>query len=159
MGSRSASSFSVDMFVQTPIRSVVLHDVATQQLITKFYIDCIFSNDLLDRQNLVRQPPSSIQVHVPRCRHCQDSNSSLRLWSHYWLSFAHCTWRIYHQLSQLRPTASCFYHAHPVCSITTGKRSGRTFQKSLRLRVLAWAQRVVFQDLHHVWALLQANRG
>ena len=24
---------------------------------------------------------------------------------------------------------------------------------------LAWAQRVVFQDLHNVWALLQANRG
>ena len=29
MGSRSASSFSVDMFVQTPVRSTVLHDVAT----------------------------------------------------------------------------------------------------------------------------------
>ena len=58
MGSRSASSFSVDMFVQTPIRSVVLHDVATQQLITKFYIDCIFSNDPLDSPNFVRQPPS-----------------------------------------------------------------------------------------------------
>ena len=30
MGSRSASSCSVDMFVQTPIRSTVLHDVAIQ---------------------------------------------------------------------------------------------------------------------------------
>ena len=29
----------------------------------------------------------------------------------------------------------------------------------LRLRLLAWAQRVVFQDLHHIWALLQANKG
>ena len=34
----------------------------------------------------------------------------------------------------------------------------RDLYRPLRLR-LAWAQRVVFQDLHHVWALLQANRG
>ena len=45
MGSRSASSFSVDMFVQTPIRSTVLHDVAVQLPITEFFIGCIFSND------------------------------------------------------------------------------------------------------------------
>ena len=31
--------------------------------------------------------------------------------------------------------------------------------RPLRLRLLAWAQRVVFQDLHHVWTLLQANRS
>ena len=35
----------------------------------------------------------------------------------------------------------------------------RDLYRPLRLRLLAWAQRVVFQDLHHVWALLQANRG
>ena len=34
----------------------------------------------------------------------------------------------------------------------------RDLYRPLRLRLLAWAQRVVFQDLHHVWALLQANR-
>ena len=61
IGSRSVSSFSVDIFVQTPIRSVVLHDVAIQLPITKFFTGCIFSNDPLDRQNLVRQPPSSVQ--------------------------------------------------------------------------------------------------
>ena len=61
MGSRSASSFSVDVFVQTPVRSVVLHDVAIQLPITEFFTGCIFSNDPLDRQNLVRQPPSSVQ--------------------------------------------------------------------------------------------------
>ena len=61
MGSRSASSFSVDVFVQTPIRSTVLHDVSTQLPITEFFIGCIFSNDPLDRQNLVRQPPPSVQ--------------------------------------------------------------------------------------------------
>ena len=35
----------------------------------------------------------------------------------------------------------------------------RDLYRPLRLRLLAWAQRVVFQDLHHIWALLQANRG
>ena len=61
MGSRSASSFSVDIFVQTPIRSVVLHDVAIQLPITEFFTGCTFSNDPLDRQNFVRQSPSSVQ--------------------------------------------------------------------------------------------------
>ena len=57
IGSRSASSFSVDVFVQTPIRSTVLHDVATQLPLTEFFIRCIFSNDRLDRQNFDRQSP------------------------------------------------------------------------------------------------------
>ena len=35
----------------------------------------------------------------------------------------------------------------------------RDLYRPLRLRLLVWAQQVVFQDLHHVWALLQANRG
>ena len=35
----------------------------------------------------------------------------------------------------------------------------RDLYRPLRLRLLAWAQRVVFQDLHNVWAFLQANRG
>ena len=33
----------------------------------------------------------------------------------------------------------------------------RDLYRPLRLRLLAWAQQVVFQDLHHVWALLQAS--
>ena len=61
MGSRSAFSFSFDMFVQTPVRSTVLHDVATQLPLTEFFIGCIFSNDPLDRHNVVRQPPPSMQ--------------------------------------------------------------------------------------------------
>ena len=64
MGSRSASSFSVDAFVQTPIRSTVLHDVATQLPLTEFFIGCIFSNDPLDRQNFDRQSPSSVQDDI-----------------------------------------------------------------------------------------------
>ena len=64
MGSRLASSFSVDEFVQTPVRSVVLHDVAIQLPITEFFIGCVFSNDPLDRQNFVRQSPSSAQDDI-----------------------------------------------------------------------------------------------
>ena len=64
MGSRLASSFSVDVFVQTPVRSVVLHDVAIQLPTTEFFIGCVFSNDPLDRQNSVRQSPSSVQDDI-----------------------------------------------------------------------------------------------
>ena len=64
MGSRSASSFSFDSFVQTPIRSVVLNDVAIQLPITEFFAGCVFSNDPLDRQNFVRQSPSSVQDDI-----------------------------------------------------------------------------------------------
>ena len=49
------------MFVQTPERSNVLHDVATQLPLTEFFIGCIYSNDPLDRQNFVRQSPPSVQ--------------------------------------------------------------------------------------------------
>ena len=47
MGSRSASSFSVDTSVQTPVRSAVLHDVATQLPVTEFFVGCIYSNNPL----------------------------------------------------------------------------------------------------------------
>ena len=50
MGSRPASSFPVDVFVQTLIRSTVLHDVSTQLPLTEFFTRCIFSKDPLDRQ-------------------------------------------------------------------------------------------------------------
>ena len=59
MGSRSASSFSVDTSVQTPVRSAVLHDAATQLPLTEFLIGCIYSNSPLDRQNPVRQSPAT----------------------------------------------------------------------------------------------------
>ena len=61
MGSRSASSFSVDTSVQTPIRCVVQHDAATQLPLTEFFIGCIYSNSPLDRQNPVRQSPPPMQ--------------------------------------------------------------------------------------------------
>ena len=53
MGSRSASSFSVDTFVQTPIRSVVLHDVAIQLPIAEFFAGFIlFCHDLPDGRHV-----------------------------------------------------------------------------------------------------------
>ena len=79
MGSRSASSFSVDVFVQTPVRSNVLHDAATQLPLTEFFIGCIYSNDPLDRQNFLHSPRHQYKVHVPCCGRRQDSNSQPRL--------------------------------------------------------------------------------
>ena len=61
MGSRSASSFSVDMSVQTPLRSAVLRDAATQLPLTEFLIGCIYPNSPLDRHNFVRQSPPPMQ--------------------------------------------------------------------------------------------------
>ena len=52
------------MFVQTPIRSTVLHDVATQLPLTEFFVGCIFSNDPLDRHYFDRQSPSSVQDDI-----------------------------------------------------------------------------------------------
>ena len=61
MGLRSASSFSVDKFVQTLVRSTVQHDAATQLPLEEFLIGCIYSNSPLDRQNSVRQSPPPMQ--------------------------------------------------------------------------------------------------
>ena len=128
MGSRSASSFSVDIFVQTPIRSVVLHDVAIQLPITEFFTGCIFSNDPLDRQNFVRQSPSSIQG--PRAL-LQPPPGLEQLApppgpAIYWFSLAHYTWRIYYSCTSTSSatfsyfsyasTAPCLYHP---CGITS----------------------------------------
>ena len=49
------------MSVQTPVRSAVLHDVATQLPLTEFFVGCVYSNNPLDRQNVVRQSPPSMQ--------------------------------------------------------------------------------------------------
>ena len=35
----------------------------------------------------------------------------------------------------------------------------RDLYRPLRRRLLVWVQRIIFQDLHNVWTLLQANRG
>ena len=53
--------FLLICFVQTPVRSTVLHDVATQLPLTEFFIGCSYSNSPLDRQNFVRQSPPPMQ--------------------------------------------------------------------------------------------------
>ena len=62
MGARPASSFSLDVAVQTPLRSTGSHDTSTQLPLTEFFIGCIFSNDPLDRQNFGRQSHKTILV-------------------------------------------------------------------------------------------------
>ena len=118
MGFRSASSFSLDLFVQTPIRSTVLHDVATQILFTEFFIGCIFSDDplivmprpqykailavshCLHFLTLLRLAPSAVPaftvtilsalwLHVLYCSHRQVLNSLPRLQAS--LSVLNCT--------------------------------------------------------------------
>ena len=67
MGSRSASSFSVDTSVQITSHSAVQLDAATQLDLTEFLIGWIFSDNPLDRRYPVRQSPSSILgAHVAR---------------------------------------------------------------------------------------------
>ena len=55
--------FFVDVFVQTPTRSTVLHDVSTQLPLTEFFIGCIFSNPF-DRQGFHRQRSSSAEGDI-----------------------------------------------------------------------------------------------
>ena len=81
MGSRSASSFCVDIFVQTPFRSTVLHDVSTQLPLTEIFIGCIYSNSPLDRQNFVCQSPPPMQGSHAVLQPPIDSNSQPRLLS------------------------------------------------------------------------------
>ena len=124
--SRSASSFSVDIFVQTPIRSAVLHDVATQLPITEFFTGCIFSNDPLDRQNLVRQSPPPMQGSQEKTSATAWTRTARpAFWSRYWVSLAHYTWRIYYSCTSTSSatfsycscasTDPCLYHP---CGIT-----------------------------------------
>ena len=63
-GSRTTSSFSVDMSGQTPVRSAVPHDAFTQLPLTEFLIGCIYSNSPLDRQNSCQSPPPMQGSHA-----------------------------------------------------------------------------------------------
>ena len=140
MGSRSASSFSVDIFVQTPIRSVVLHDVAIQLPITEFFAGFIFSNDPLDRQNFVRQSPSSVQgpralLQPPPGLEQLAPPSGLAIGSHLCtthgasVTAAPLRARLRSAISVTPPQPpACTTHVgtHHARSATTGKRSAST---------------------------------
>ena len=130
IGSRSVSSFSVDIFVQTPIRSVVLHDVAIQLPITEFFIGCIFSNDPLDRQNLVRQPPSSVQgpralMQPPPGLEQLAPPSGPATGSHLHTTHGASTISYLSHAPQ-PPVCTTQVGTHPVRLATTGKRSAST---------------------------------
>ena len=58
MGSRSASSFSVDTSVQISAQSVVQLDAATQLDLTEFLIGWIFSDSPIDRRHPFCQSPA-----------------------------------------------------------------------------------------------------
>ena len=65
MGSRSASSFSVDASVQITAHSAVLIDAATQLNLTEFLIGWIYSDRPLDRRHpFCQSPPSILGAHV-----------------------------------------------------------------------------------------------
>ena len=140
MGSRPASSFSLDVFVQTPTRSTVSHDTSTQLPLTEFFIGCIFSNDPLDRQNFVRQSPSSIQgpralLQPPPGLEQLAPPSSSATGSHLCTSHG-IPVKAAPLRPQLRPAISVTPPQPPACtahvgthharSATTGKRSAST---------------------------------
>ena len=65
MGSRSASSFSVDTSVQITAHSAVLLDAATQLDLTEFLIGWIYSDQPVDRRHpFCQSPPSILGAHV-----------------------------------------------------------------------------------------------
>ena len=130
MGSHSASSFSVDVFVQTLKRSIVLHDVSTQLPLTEFFIGCVYSDDPLDRQNLVRQSPPSVQgpralLQPPPGLEQLASPPDLATSSH--LHTTHGASTIsYPSHAPQPPVCTTQVGTHPVRSATTAKRSAST---------------------------------
>ena len=131
----------VDIFVQTPIRSVVLHDVAIQLPITEFFAGCIFSNDLLDRQNPCSSAPvistrsTCLAVATARTRTASPPPPGHPIGSH--LHTTHGASVIAAPLrARLRSAISITPPQLPACTIhvgshhprsaTTGKRSAST---------------------------------
>ena len=130
MGSRSASSFSVDMFVQTPVRSTVLHDVATQLPLTEFFIGCIYSNNPLDRRNFVRQSPPSMQgshalLQPPPGLEQPAPPPELAAYSHLLTTHGAST-DSFPSHAQQSPVSTTLVGTHPVRTATSAKRSAST---------------------------------
>ena len=126
MGSRPASSFSVDTSVQTPIRCVVQHDAATQLPLTEFFIGCIYSNSPLDRQNPVRQSPPSVQdSHVlpppPPGLEQPVPPPELAAYSHLLTNVSSSSCH-----TQQSPVSTTHVGTHPVRIASSAKRSAST---------------------------------
>ena len=128
MGSRSASSFSVDVFVQTPIRSTVLHDVAIQLPITGVLLLAVSSRAILwSAKTLFRQSPPSVQgprAFAAASAGTRTARTAFR--SCYWVALVHYTRRFCYSCTSTSPatfsyfsyasTAPCLYHP---CGITS----------------------------------------
>ena len=126
MGSRSASSFSVDTSVQTPIRCVVQHDAATQLPLTEFFIGCIYSKSPLDRQNPVRQsPPPMLGSHaLPQPPPGLEQPVPVPELA----AYSHLLTNVYSSSShaQQSPVSTTQVGTHPVRTATSAKRSAST---------------------------------
>ena len=130
IGARSASSFSVDMSGQTPVRSAVLHDAATQLPLTEFFIGCIYSNSPLDRQNSVRQstPPmqgSHALLQPPPGLEQPAPPPELAAYSHL-LTTHGASANSSPSLAQQSPVSTTQVGTHPVRTATSAKRSAST---------------------------------
>ena len=81
MGSRLASSFSVDMFVQTPIRSAV-YMMLPHNYRSRSSSLAVFTRTVLwTAKTLFVSPRHQCKVHMPCYSHRQDSNIQPRLLS------------------------------------------------------------------------------
>ena len=130
MGSRSVSSFSVDMSVQTPVRSAVLHDAATQLPLTEFLIGCIYSTSPLDRQNSVRQSPPPMQgshalLQPPPGLEQPAPPPELVAYSHL-LTTHGASANSSSSHAQQSPVSTTQVGTHPVRTATSAKRSAST---------------------------------
>ena len=156
MGSRLASSFSVDVFVQTLVRSVVLHDVAIQLPITEFFIGCVFSNDPLDRLNLVRQSPPPMQgshplLHPPPGLEQPAPPHELAAYSHL-LTTHGAPANSFPSHAQQSPVSTTLVGTHPVRTAGSAKRSASTaLREPTTLLVLILVQEQVPSLNHGHW--------
>ena len=129
IGSRSASSFSVDMSGQTLVRSAVLHDAATQLPLTEFFIGCIYSNSPSDRQNSVRQSTPPMQVspllQPPPGLEQPAPPPELAAYSHL-LTTHSASANSSPSLAQQSPVSTTQVGTHPVRTATSAKRSAST---------------------------------
>ena len=112
--------------MQTPVRSAVQHDAATQLPLTEFFIGCIYSNSPLDRQNPVRQSPPSVQgSHVlpppPPGLEQPVPPPELAAYSHLLTNVSSSSCH-----TQQSPVSTTHVGTHPVRTASSAKRSAST---------------------------------
>ena len=119
--------FSVDMSGQTPVRSAVPHDAATQLPLTEFLFGCTYSNSPLDSQNSVRQSPPPMQgshalLQPPPGLEQPAPPPELAAYSH--LLTAHgASANSSPSHAQQSPVSTTQVGTHPVRTATSAKRS------------------------------------